>query len=169
MSALLIFLAVSAQANETYTWTGGMPGYSGTIVLDSSSSPNGGGTMADIVSAEITVPLPGFFGTQEYTFNFDSLTASSFTPLVWNPDDITGMEIRWQDVPSFVNDPNMGNNYLGDYNSNEGVSTEDDTGSWQADPANPPINVPDGESTAGLMALSAGVIGCARLRLKKCL
>jgi hypothetical protein len=83
MSALLIFLAVSAQANETYVWTGGLPGYSGSIVLDSSSSPNGGGTMADIVSAEITVPLPGFFGTQEYTFNFDPLTASSFTPLVW--------------------------------------------------------------------------------------
>jgi hypothetical protein len=166
MSALLIFLAVSAQANETYVWTGGMPGYSGSIVLDSSSSPNGGGTMADIVSAEITVPLPGFFGTQEYTFNFDPLTASSFTPLVWNPEDITGMEIRWQDVPSFVNDPNFGSNYLGDYNSNEGVSTEDLTGSWQGET---PFAVPEGASTAGLLALGVGALGCAGLCLKKCL
>ncbi|HEX4121687.1 MAG TPA: hypothetical protein VH619_13785 [Verrucomicrobiae bacterium] len=165
-SVLLMVLAVSAAANETYVWTGGMPGFSGTITLDSSASPSGGGTMADIVSAQVTVPVGGFFGSQEYTFNFDPFTATSYGAFTWNAEDITGMEIRWQDIPSFVNNPNMGNNYLGDYNSNGGEAMEDYTGSWEA---SNPIAVQDGESTAAMLAVATVVLGCWGVRMKKCL
>jgi len=121
--------------------------------------------MADIVSAEITVPLSGFFGTQEYTFDFDPLTATSFTPLVWNSQDITGMQIRWEDVPSFVNDPIWGL-LLGGLQFQRG---EFDGRFYRLMAGGSSHRGPGWRKHGRAAGAGRRAIGFAKLRLKKCL
>src|ERR1035441_8696392 len=92
--ALSVSLGAAASvpaADQTYVWSDGAPGYSGTIVLDSNSSTSG--SDADIVS--ITVNTPGGSETLNQA-NIGSVYINNVgTPFTWNPSQITSMWIAW--------------------------------------------------------------------------
>ena len=166
----LILAGASAQANETYYWTGGEPGFSGEITLDSSFSPTGGGTIGDIVFAEATIPEPG----GQAVFYYDPRTFGLFSyqaffqlqgPFSWNSQQITAMTIYWVPFAPVFDNLHLGPSLLNDYNANGfGLlgnyqdPITDNNGSWLAADA----SVPDGGSTVFLLALAMGALGCCR-------
>jgi hypothetical protein len=144
---ILLFaaFAVTGRANQEYDWTGGAPGFSGSIVLDSNSNTNG--TLADIVSVVITDPehtfdvVPGSF-----LDSFDGTEAFS-----WNPSQITGMSILFDSGLISV-DENFDNTGLNDIQVVELPSNldTDTTGSWLA-ASGSSTAIPDSASTGVLV------------------
>ena len=150
-----------------YDWTGGTSGFAGKIVLDSDS--NTSGTVANIVSAQITTSLG--------TFDFDSSTAFLVQPkFAWNPSQITDMWIEWAlNVPSaFAANAGFGENYNGTginyldsfIHDANGVRYDADfnTGSWTAAASS---SVPDATSTGLLFTL--GMSGLIVMKKKRTL
>jgi len=160
ISSFILFIAAIAQANDTtYVWTGGDPGYSGQIVLDSSSSA--GGSLADIVSINITTPTR--WGG---SFSFDPETVVEFqTPFTWNSSEITSMDIEWSYKGGLPSTPSIGGGFAevdayGYYGDDLATDTAgrpriDGTGLWLA-------AAPDATSTIGL--LGAALCGLRLLR-----
>lgn len=112
---LTLFCAVAATAaratNYEYDWTGGRTDFAGKIVLDSNSSS--AGTLADIVSAQITI--------SHETLDFDPNTAIFLRPeFAWNSSQITDMWINWS-VPGVL--AGFGENF--DFNGVNFVGAED--------------------------------------------
>jgi hypothetical protein len=62
---ILLLTVVSCAMVETYgntfefDYVTSTPGFSGQLILDTDTSPSGGGTVADIVSGSITTPTYG--------------------------------------------------------------------------------------------------------------
>ena len=148
---LFVALAVKGRANQEYDWTGGAPGYAGSIVLDSNS--NADGTMADIVSVVISDPthtfdvVPGSF-----LDSFDGTQGFS-----WNPSQITGMSILFDSGLISVGE-NVDNTGVNDIEVVERPSSldTDSTGSWLAVPGSTSA-IPDSTSTA--LLVGAAFIG----------
>jgi hypothetical protein len=165
LSVVVLLLGASAKADETYLWTGGAPGFSGLITLDSSVSPTGGGTVNDVVSAMITVPLPTVPGgteTSEYTFYFNPQEVTVFTGLfAWNSEEITSMDIGWAD-PAPFDYPGFGTEFVKDYDADIAGIAEDDSGLWLAAPAAMPE-----PGSASLFALGVGALGLWRWRRRR--
>lgn len=163
LSTLLLSIGASAQAQDTtYDWTGGLPGYSGTIVLDSPSSA--GGNLGDIVSMDITAPG---YGSTQVLVDLGFLDGQ-FT---WSATHITDME--------YVNGLDQGpfNAYFdieasapGDYGrSDVGVSGDlgdvnDFSGSWEARAS---ADVPDPMSTLPVLFFLFGSLIAGRQLLNK--
>jgi hypothetical protein len=128
----------ASNAMTTYVWTGGQPGFSGSITLDSASSPPGGGTVSDIVSISLGFPAPA--GNFSYPPGEQIINAvfDLNGPFSWNSQEITAMTIRWAPSGAVFQNLELGPNLLSDYNANGWSDThtpnpmEDDTGSWQA-------------------------------------
>jgi hypothetical protein len=147
---ILTFFAIvstSRAVNYEYRWTGGSAGFTGSIILDSNSSD--GGTLANIVSAEVTLintcdlhPMAAVF------------LETSFT---WTPTEITKMNIHWftwgSSVTTGASVYTNGFNVLG-----SGFSGYDVRGSWLAVPS----SVPEMGSTALLLALGLLSFGAIR-------
>ena len=137
-AALVLIIGAPVRAqNTTYTWKGGAPGYSGTIVLDSPSST--GGSVSDIVSWVQSTPL--FLNVADLSL------VGSDAPFTWNSSEITSMDIF---TTNFFFGPNLeaaagvGGNVLA---INDLILQEDTTGSWKA---------PDRGSTLGLLGMAVG-------------
>jgi hypothetical protein len=165
--ALFVTLGVAASLqaqDETYAWTEGAPGYSGTIVLDTNASS--AGTLADIVSINITTPGGSATLTQAnigdvYINNFDG-------PFTWNPSQITGMWIDWN---TSGGQAGVGENYqpsIPGYNfvfypgssviDLAGPLETDQTGAWRVSPVPEP-------SVLGLLALGTAAVLVRRRKL----
>jgi hypothetical protein len=162
LSALLLSFGASVQANTTYDWTGGAAGYTGTIVLDSSSSS--GGSVADIVSLVISTPTTG--GTLDVNLASAYLADPIFT---WNSSQITEMGV-WENVEFTAEGPGsfevaVEENYMGLLNDNLLESASDNggyvysygyyPGSWVA----ATTAVPDGGSSVWLLGLALVGLG----------
>ena len=159
-AVIALFTTRGKAASFDYVWTGGAPGYAGTIVLDSASSS--GGTVNDIISLSFTTP---HFGTFAGTPGFLS-SDQSFT---WTPTRITSMSIGG------VGDTILFRFGTGGVWSNFGTGNVivahqgaagntfdfDDTGTWLAASA-----VPDHSSTLALMSLAVAQLGLLFLRFK---
>lgn len=149
ITVLSVATAFQARANQEYDWTGGAAGYSGTIILDSNSNP--AGTIADIVSAQITTP--------QGTYVFDPTQVDFNQPIfAWNPSQITDMWINWSSSAPYTG---FGENYNGTglnfVGSGDGSEYVDYSGSWTA-----ASSVPDGGATIAL--LGGALFGLAALR-----
>ena len=81
--------------NFTYNYVGGATGYSGTIVLNTNSSPAGGGSVANIVSMSVTTPA---YGTLVWNAADITTPLGSFT---WDRNGITAMNIQYDIPPGF--------------------------------------------------------------------
>ena len=158
-------VASSLQAqDETYAWTEGAPGYTGSIVLDSSSSA--GGTLADIVSINITTP--GGSATLTQANIGDVYIDNPDGPFTWNPSQITGMWIAWNTPEGQATvgenyQPSIpGYNFVG-YPSESvidfaGPNETDQTGAWRE------VAVPE-PSVLGLLALGTAAVLVRRSKL----
>jgi hypothetical protein len=148
--------ASSRGATFVYSWSGGSAGFTGELVLDSPSSPVGGGTPSDIISAVITDPAG--------TFDLNPSTIYIFqAPFAWTPSGITSMWIDWY-VPSGA--AGFGQNLLFTGVNFEGSDTSsgyyvDTKGSWNTQP------VPETASTLGLAVLAAGGLLGIRRKLQR--
>lgn len=157
ISSLAFCIGLSVQGQDTtYTWQGGAPGFSGTLVLDAPSSPLGGGSASDIVSWQLTTPIggtvtlyPGVVGPVDPTFT-------------WNSSQITEMAIEGIGSGSFGNVLMLaGQNYFGSglnlvaVENLNGFQESDTTGSWKA-------AVPDGGSTVALLGVALAGLGAVR-------
>src|SRR5580693_4299353 len=172
--ALSVGLGIAASvqaADQTYKWTEGAPGFSGTIVLDSSSST--GGSLADIVSINVTTPEGSATLTQANIG--DVYVNNLFAPFTWTPSQITGMWIDWYTTAadSVNQSAGVGENYQPPFNDNflycpnnlspsgqdfAGPGETDTTGGWRA-----VSSVPDAGSTSLLLgAALTGLSVCRR-------
>ncbi|HEX3799586.1 MAG TPA: hypothetical protein VH413_12880 [Verrucomicrobiae bacterium] len=159
---LLLALGLVAQAQDTtYIWTGGAPGYSGTIVLDSPESSHG--TLADIISIEIYTPR---FGPLSMNLSSGSvfLTDPTFT---WNPDHITEMFIAGLSTAPFgnifVTENSGGGNDLSLRSLLYNQYDVDTLGSWDAESL---IPAPDATGTFGLLGFV--VVGMSVVSRRLC-
>ena len=165
--SLGVAVAASVQADQAYTWTGVLPGYSGTIVLDSDSSV--GGSTADIVSINITTPGGSASLTQA---NIGDVYIDNLGQLfTWNPNQITSMWLAWYTDPSDT--PALSGEVGENYDHSGGlnfvgidgtfldvagsIEPVDKDGAWRV--------VPDAGSTPLLMGLALTGLGlCRRIR-----
>jgi hypothetical protein len=168
LSVSLGIVASLQAADQTYDWTKGLPGYSGTIVLDSSSSA--GGSLADVVS--ISVTTPGGSDTLTQANIADVYINNPYGPFTWNASQITGMWIAWYTTSDHsMNAPAggvgqnyqpsiPGHNFVFDPNDNfidfVGLGNKDLTGAWRA------ASVPDAGSTSLLLGLALTGLGACR-------
>jgi hypothetical protein len=173
--ALSVGLGIAASvqaADQTYKWTEGVAGFSGTIVLDSSSST--GGSLADIVSINVTTPEGSASLTQA---NIGDVYINNILgPFTWNPSQITGMWVDWYltAADSLNEAAGVGQDYQPGFNANfvfcpnnlstsgqdfaSPTSNTDTTGGWRA-----VSSVPDAGSTSLLLgAALTGLSVCRR-------
>jgi hypothetical protein len=166
LMVLTIAMASALSAHSqgyTYVWTGGEPGFSGSITLDSPNSPTAGGSANDIMSATISIPEPD--GTFDFSYPqlfFSPQSSINISgPFTWDSQAIVGMSIRY--VPSSPGFDNLlfGTDQLGDDNpdgftpgANSLTLIEDTGGSWQAVTA-----VPE-PGASGLIASALGALIC---------
>jgi hypothetical protein len=168
-------VAASVQADQTYSWVDGAPGYTGTIVLDSSSSS--AGSLSDIVS--ITVNTPGGSATLTQA-NIGAVYVDNFdTTFAWTPSQISSMWIDW--YTTSVASISAGAAGVGeDYDTSGGLNFEsfntstetnldvagaiepnDKTGSWLATSSTTGA-VPDAGSTSLLLGVALTGFGACR-------
>jgi hypothetical protein len=111
---------ISYGAVYTYDWEGGLPGYSGTLVLDAPSSAAApyGGSLSDVVSLVVTTPVNGTFVADVNpadglgsigTYSDNGNGPLVDTTLIWNPSQITQMVLAYYGS----NDPNSPDYYQG--------------------------------------------------------
>jgi hypothetical protein len=152
--SILLSMGAYVKAQDvTYEWTGGTPGYSGTIVLDSPSSS--GGSLSDIVSLSVTTPTNGTITPDLNPADGNTYLADpTFT---WTPTQITEMGIIGYDLANdyIIVAQNFGggglNQLSGELNSTA-FDEIDTSGTWTA------VQIPEPGYYALLMAL---VVGCA--------
>jgi hypothetical protein len=168
-------LVMRAESQDTtYLWSGGQPGFYGSITLDAADSPTGGGTLNDIVSLSVDISAAG--GERSFTYPESMFNPSAgFTfsgPFTWDAKGIISMSINYVPVAPTFDHVLLGSGELGDYNPsgftggiNPPILADDSTGTWQA---TNPINVPDNTSTVWLLGLGLTTLGCwcHRLRIR---
>lgn len=177
--ALLIVMMIAALQGHAqgvaYVWTGGEPGFSATIVLDSASSPPGGGSVSDIISMTGSIPLPN---GSEYEFGYAPLlpwegnmysVISVSEPFVWNAQEITAMSIWYAPYGTAFAVWESSPHLFGGENANgwgEGVNPPqyifDTSGSWVA-----AASVPE-PGAEWLLLFGAGALGFRYLASLAC-
>lgn len=165
--AALSWASVATYANTyEYDWTGGAPGYSGQIVLNTDTSPSGGGTLANIVSGSITTPTFG-------TFPIDLATVGLADPIfTWTPAGITEFHLGWLNSSS-THQGQVGQNYNGSGNNvlldarivSPYAANSDFSGSWLAAPA-ASNSVPDTGSTSAMLLGSLTALGAVARKFR---
>jgi len=150
-----------------YDWVGGMPGYSGKIFLNASSSAlaSDGGTIYDV--------LPGTYVSTPYgTYSDYSLAFSGayFTSLQWNQSSITLMMLFFNagqlDGAVALSHADLASNAIegGSYPSNGGfsspISEQDQSGQWLA------VSVPE-PNVPSLAAFGLAALIFNRLRQRR--
>jgi hypothetical protein len=160
LSALMLTLGVSVQAQDTtYDWTGGAPGFSGSIILDSPLSS--GGSLSDILSISITTPSSGTI-SMNMSPGRVFLTDPTFT---WNHNQITEMFIGGSATKPFDNIYVTENSGGGNDESAFSILYDneisiDTSGSWVAPSG---VGVPDTGGGIWLLGFAlAGLGGCRR-------
>jgi hypothetical protein len=179
-TGLVLSTGSSYGAFYTYVWEGGLPGYSGTLVLDAPSSTGGG--LSDVVSLEVTTPVNGTFVADVNpadglgsigTYSDNGNGPLVDTTLIWNASQITQMSLAYYGS----NDPNSPQYYQGIvvsetivpdgslqgqlsyYNPPSPNVDLDITGQWVA--------APEPATTSAIAGIAAlGTFGYAALRRK---
>jgi hypothetical protein len=159
---VILSLTAAVRADQEYVWTGGSAGYSGWIILDSNSDASG--TLADVVSAQVTTP--------QGTYNFDpSWVFYIQSPFDWNPTQINDMWIDWYQGGVDPAWAGLGEKWGGAITNFDGSGSNryytstwavDYSGSWTAAAAGP--SVPDATATSALLLLGGAFVGLAALR-----
>ena len=113
-------LVMRAESQDTtYLWSGGQPGFYGSITLDAADSPTGGGTLNDIVSLSVDISAAG--GERSFTYPESMFNPSAGLYIfgavhMGCQRDYFLMSINYVPVAPTFDHVLLGSGELGDYN-----------------------------------------------------